>query len=89
LQNGVLAMSFGRPGLKVAFSFDGTGNNWDRIVEIVPPNVQTTAMSSIVPISHDDLLLAYDIYGYNPNGKTSPRNTVLACRIQVISDREK
>src|SRR5207249_9016104 len=43
LDNGVLGLAYGRPGIKVALSSDGTGHYWDQIVELVPRSEEHTS----------------------------------------------
>lgn len=91
LDNGVLALAYGRPGLKVAFSSDGTGNRWDRIIEIVPKGFRysysrydvTTGMAGLVPVGPDRLLLLYDVYSYARRPRDRRANTIFTRTLTV------
>jgi len=80
--NGVLALSYGRPGLSLRFSVDGTGNHWDHRTTILPKYAVTDGQpwafpvgshychsySGMVPLSDCTFLLVSNIYGYSPGG---------------------
>lgn len=91
LDNGLLAMAYGRPGQNLAISSDGTGRYWDKIVEIVPkrdpPSYGTYDVSSdmagIAPVGRDGLVMVYDIYMYAEKPGDRPRNTIFARTIRV------
>jgi len=91
LDNGVLALAYGRPGITVAFNLDGTGRFWEEITEIVPRAATysyaatdvTAGKPGMVPVGPDRLLLVYDIrlYAEQP---TDPRlNTVFVREVTV------
>ena len=91
LDNGVLALTYGRPGIKVAFNLDGTGRFWEEITEIVPvaapysyaPYDVTSGKPGLVPIGPDRLLLVYDVYNYAETSNGPRRNTVFARELRV------
>jgi len=60
MPNGVLAAAWGRPGMTVGFSLDGTGRTWDILVGVMQDNVQSQKYPWIVPIADDRLMLFYD-----------------------------
>jgi len=86
LDNGVLAMVYGRPGLKVALDAEGTGEHWDRIVELIPPAASyswgtydvTSGMAGLAAIAPDRLLVVYDVYLYADSENQRPTNTIFA-----------
>lgn len=91
LENGVLALTYGRPGIQVAFNQDGTGRFWEEVVDIVPraapysygPYDVTSGKPGLVPIGPDRLLLVYDVYNYAER-PTDPRlNTVFVRELTV------
>lgn len=91
LSNGVLALTYGRPGIQVAFSTDGTGQRWDRIETIVPLGPPysysiydaTSGKPAFVELDRDRLLLLYDVYEYAKNAGDTPVNTVFMRELMV------
>jgi hypothetical protein len=85
LPNGVLAMSTGRPGLRVMFSPDGEGRSWTQQIEFSPGPGEDTEqepayhpmtgggeMATLIGIDNNELLFTYS----GPNGITAQRITV-------------
>ena len=60
LPNGVLAAVWGRPGLSVGFSLDGTGTNWDLLVGIMHDGVPSQKYGWLVATGRNRLMLFYD-----------------------------
>jgi hypothetical protein len=60
MPNGVLASAWGRPGMSVGFSMDGTGRTWDTIVGVMQDDIKSQKYPWIVPIADDRLMLFYD-----------------------------
>ena len=58
MKNGVLALTYGRPGTRIAFSTDGCGYNWDYAKETYEG--ETTGYSGIVESKPGRLLLVSD-----------------------------
>jgi hypothetical protein len=90
LSNGMLALSFGRPGpVLVAFSRDGKGYGWSTPVEIF--RGMGTRYTDFVEVAPGNLLLVYDSipYGWNaiPRADRMAKNTVCGTFIQVIQDK--
>ena len=91
LDNGVLAMVYGRPGIEVAFSLDGTGQKWDKVVEIVPKGAAysysnsdvTSGMAGLEAIGNGQAVLVYDVYEYARNPSDSRRNTIFARVLKI------
>jgi hypothetical protein len=85
LSNGLLALSFGRPGpVVITFSPDGKGSNWSKPTEIF--RGMSTRYTDFVEISPGNLFIVYDSipYGWNaiPNADKSARNTVYGTFIE-------
>lgn len=59
MSNGVLALGYGRPGVRVIFSVDG-GHSWSSKLDLVPYNRPTTGYLDMVEISPGRLLIVYD-----------------------------
>jgi hypothetical protein len=85
LENGVLVMVYGRPGLKVAFSFDGRGESWDRVETIVSAETLGTAMSALAPLGKDQLLIIHDVYKH----AEKRRNAIFVRTLTVSGDRRQ
>jgi hypothetical protein len=87
LGNGVLALSYGRPGVWMRFAVDGAGLEWSDPLAIIPgdPAVKydhSCGYTSLLPISDDELLLAYsDFQHRDVEGNT--RKAILARRVRV------
>ena len=89
LENGVAALSFGRPGLKVAFSEDGTGSLWTDALRVVPEqslfgiNDETASMSGLIATGPNSLLLVYDVQNHVSEPACEGRNSLFALPIEV------
>ena len=76
LENGILAVSYGRPGVRVAFASDGEGEVWDREVTLVegdPTAISrhTCGYTSMLPLDEDRFLVAYSDFTHpSPDGGT-------------------
>lgn len=60
LPNGILAAVWGRPGLTVGFSLDGTGTNWDILVGIMHDGIASQKYGWLVTMGENRLMLFYD-----------------------------
>ena len=58
MKNGILALTYGRPGTRIAFSDDGCGYHWDFSMDTYTK--ETTGYSGIVETGKDSLLLIAD-----------------------------
>lgn len=58
MKNGVLALSYGRPDVRIAFSFDGSGHEWNK--SFVTYNGITTGYTGIIEIGGRKLLQIAD-----------------------------
>lgn len=93
LGNGVLVLSYGRPGAEVRFSFDGRGETWTDPVRLVPlssADVQADSCgyTSLLPISADSFLIAYSWFK-RPGGDGVPRKALLVRRVTVGSPERR
>jgi len=87
LDNGVLVLSSGRPGVQLRFSLSGLGDDWSDPVDLVPPtseklNVDSCGYTSLVALSSDTFLVAYSWF-QKPDEQGRPRKTVLTRRVRV------
>ena len=98
LQNGVLALSTGRPGLFLWLSSDERGVQWQSIDILAHHNrwapaanyqitaEQTTAYTEIIEVAPNRLLLAYDRtpFGWQPTPAASgERNRIFLLPIEI------
>lgn len=60
MPNGMLAAAWGRPGLTVGFSLDGTGQSWDVLVGVMDDRHHSQKYPWIVPIAENRLMLFHD-----------------------------
>jgi len=60
MPNGVLAAAWGRPGISVGFSLDGTGRAWDALIGVAQDDMPSQKYPWIVPGDNGRLLLFYD-----------------------------
>lgn len=85
LENGVTALSFGRPGVNLLFNTDGQGHHWESLTLLVNEGqrfVRTSGYTSLIPTGPDRFLMAYDQFDY-PNAQGQPRKTILVREIVV------
>src|SRR5215469_18119879 len=80
LENGVLVLSFGRPGVWLSFSLDG-GYSWTKPQSIIAgdpekPMIHSSGYTSLLALGKDSFLLAYDDWQM-PNAKGEPCKTIL------------
>ena len=95
MDNDVLALTYGRPGIQVAFSSDGAGKRWDVIETIVPHGFRrsygvydvTSGKPGFVPIGAGRFLLLYDVYAYAARPGAPRLNTVFARDIHLRRGR--
>ncbi|MBX3010003.1 MAG: exo-alpha-sialidase [Caldilineaceae bacterium] len=100
LQNGVLALSTGRPGIGLWFATDGRGASWQAVDILAHHNqwapaesyqitpAQTTAYTEIIEVSPNRLLLAYDRtpFGWQPTpAKANERNRIFLLPVEVVT----
>ncbi|MFM8618890.1 MAG: sialidase family protein [Opitutaceae bacterium] len=87
LGNGVLVLSYGRPGAEVRFSFDGRGETWSEPVKLVPLNsadvqADSCGYTSLLPLSDDSFLIAYSWFK-RPAEDGTTRKALLARGLKV------
>lgn len=87
LGNGVLVLSYGRPGAEVRFSLDGRGGNWTDPLPLVPltsSDVQADSCgyTSLLPLSADSFLIAYSWFK-RPGSDGIPRKALLVRHVTL------
>lgn len=88
LDNGVLVLSSGRPGVQVRFSTDGKGESWTEPFEMVPRDgdnatfgADTCGYTSLLATGPDTFIIAYSDFKHET--KDGPRKAILIREIQV------
>lgn len=86
LENGVLALSFGRPGVWLSFSLDG-GHSWTKPQAIIEgnrkePMKHSCGYTSMLALNKNSFLLAYGDF-LLPNAKGEPCRSILTRKITV------
>ena len=66
MPNGVVAAAWGRPGMTVAFSLDGTARNWDVLVGVADDSISSQKYPWVVPVGDNRLMLLYDKRKWDP-----------------------
>lgn len=87
LDNGVLVLSSGRPGVDLRFSFDGRGRKWTeprRLVPVVPPNVQADSCgyTDLVALDANTFLIVYSWF-QRPGADGLPHKSILVRQVKV------
>ena len=83
LPNGILAAVWGRPGLTVGFSLDGTGTNWDLLVGIMHDGVLSQKYGWLVATGENRLMLFYDRRKWDPVQRTFYDHGIYCRTIEV------
>jgi hypothetical protein len=89
LPNGVVAMAYGRPGVYLSFSADGSGAPWTDCLPVVPEsslfgiNCDSSHMAGVAAVGENELVMIYDVYNYQPPDGGICGNTVFALRVRA------
>lgn len=87
LDSGVMVLSYGRPGVHLTFSMDGTGRSWTPPITILTGDkdhlsAKTDGYTGLLPVGPDEFLLAYtDFEVEDEQGR--PRKSVLTRRVRI------
>lgn len=65
MANGALAGCWGRPGMTVAFSVDGSGRRWDVATELMRDHEQSQKYAWPIAVGDDTVLVFYDRRKWN------------------------
>lgn len=93
LECGVMVMSYGRPGIYLSFSTDGTGRNWSAPFCMLAGDAKailkhTDAYTSMLSVGPNKLLLAYTDFQYiDPQGQQ--RKAVLVRTLTIVGAASK
>ncbi len=87
MSNGVLALSYGRPGARIVFSTDG-GHTWSQEIELVPYAHRTSGYVDLLEVAPGRILAVYDTHNMPPAKfwlwePPTPVNTVYGMFIDV------
>ena len=82
LPTGVTALAFGRPGVHLSFSPDGSAKTWTEPLAILPKNRKTCGYANLLNLSAESFLLAYSDFEHrDEQGKQ--RKAMLVRRVTV------
>jgi len=87
LENGVLALSSGRPGVLLRFSAKGDGTYWTKPWELRPissphPHADTCAYTHLVALDLNSFLIVYSWF-LKPDRDGNSRKAIFSRRIRV------
>jgi len=84
LENGVLVMSSGRPGVQLRFSADGSGKKWSEPTELLPAELgaATCAYTGLLENGPDRFLIVYSHFKH-PNEKGELRKAIMVREMEV------
>lgn len=87
LDNGVLVLSSGRPGVQIRFSIDGKGEKWTDPFEMLPFNSPgdhfTCAYTQLLAIAPDRFLVIYSDFYYPDPVSGELRKAIMVREIKV------
>ena len=88
LSNGVLACSYGRPGIHIMFSPDGTGEKWSHSADIPLDGRASTCYTDMVEIEPGKILLVHDTSFQDSfrNGEMDIRLVKISVNLSKSSD---
>jgi hypothetical protein len=89
LQNGMLVLSSGRPGVQLRFSLSGLGDDWSEPVDVLPPtsdklDVDSCGYTGLVALDRDTFLIVYSWF-QKPGPDGHPRKAVLSRQIRLTA----
>lgn len=87
LENGVLVLSSGRPGVQLRFCRDGKGERWSEPIELVPvtekdPHKDTCGYTGLVATGPDSFLIAYSHFKHKTE-RGDVRKAILVREVKV------
>lgn len=86
MSNGILVLSFGRPGNNLVFSTDG-GKTWGHEVAVTHADVKTSGYMDFAEVAPGRLLVVYDLHDTDKNGiwlwEPKGVNGVFGCFVDV------
>jgi hypothetical protein len=92
LENGVLVLASGRPGVQLRFSFDGKGEEWTDPFELIPYNkgesstMATCGYPRLLATGPDSFLVVYSDFRYlNENNEERKAIKVREIKVEKLS----
>lgn len=89
LENNVLVLSFGRPGVHMKFSVDGTGRSWSKPRTLIPAGKSfkhedrnTCGYTSLLKVGPDEFLIAYSYFKHKDR-QGRQRKAILVRRVRL------
>ncbi len=87
LENGILVLASGRPGVQLRFSLKGDATDWTTPWDLLPadadkPQADSCGYPDLVALDRDSFLLVYSWF-QKPDADGQPRKAILARRIRV------
>jgi hypothetical protein len=87
LNNGIMVLSYGRPGVHLRFSLDGTGETWSDPITVVKgdllkPQADSCGYTNLLALDDNSFLLTYNEMKYRgPSGRTC--KAILVRRVTI------
>jgi len=88
LENGVLALVSGRPGVQLRFSVDGKGKKWTDPFEILPTSHGSCSYTGVLATGTDRFLVIYSDFKHL-NEKNEERKAIKVREIKVTKIKLK
>jgi len=95
LSSGVLACSYGRPGVNIMFSTDGSGTQWSHhtsifsgITAVSSTTDKSTCYTGFAEVSPGRLLLIFDAINFQDTPEARPANCIRGVYIEVAKEKE-
>lgn len=95
LNNGILVLASGRPGVQIRFCLEGDGKNWTEPIEMLPymkdngePDIfgTTCGYTYVLPVSDDSFCIVYsDFKSKNKEGEL--RKAIIYRKIKICTKR--
>lgn len=90
LSSGVLACSYGRPGVNIMFSTDGTGNQWSHhtsifsgVTGVNATTDKSTCNTSFAEVAPGRLLFIFDVINFQETPEAKRANCIRGVYIDV------
>ncbi|MCF7853876.1 MAG: glycoside hydrolase [Candidatus Pacebacteria bacterium] len=89
LGNGTMVLSYGRPGVHMAFDPNGTGESWTKQVAVIEgdpaeKSKHTCGYTSLMPLDDDSFLIAYSDFLY-ADERGAQCKAILTRRVQAVT----
>lgn len=90
LENGIVVLASGRPGVQLRFSEKGNGEDWSEPWDLLPfdpadPHADSCGYTDLLPLDADSFLIVYSWF-QKPDAEGRRRKAILARCIRVTAD---